>query len=624
MEHEELFGQLGLILTQLRFTRRALEDVERSTARYHGLAFASALQRGPHFSEPPLFGGALKVYVVNINDLAPGGGFGGFMEGLLGGIGRFFGGFFGGLAGGVVSGVSLPVMLGQVERIARLINSILERVLGRFPAKALETAAAPPSTAPPPPPAPPTDLAKMLGDLKDTVNAFTALFQAASTGPAGTGPATAAGTSAAASTAAGRNWLQMLEVTRGVLQGISHVIDSLIVLVPMLLGTLAVLISRLDDIKLALVGVLQFALQNVLLLRGVVLATVFDTVSSAARLGATVLGILATAVDRILASAFNIIGVLLDTAIEAFLFVSTGLKNTVDALLNWATTTLFAVLTTLGDTLVFRVFIHLVQLLPAVIPPLYEMIESVRLSPTERGALAIAASRTILPPAFPGTPSGAIPAFPNPAALLTPPGNLIALRTTFTDASREISTQVGSILGATQGALSDFGKAMDTTAARGEARFSEQLNGKLAALSAHSATLAETLTPEAAPGNPATGLEAIAQAYEGWLTSGGLDRLLGTITDHFRRTPTTAEGTLPSRITEAAATERPRATIDIQDVVIEVAPPTEAAAAPPEAAPAPPPLSDEQILGAVLRAIHDLEERGVTFDPDALLAQLPA
>ena len=617
MEHEELFGQLGLILTQLRFTRRALEDVERSTARYHGLAFASALQRGPHFSEPPLFGGALKVYVVNVNDLAPGGGFGGFMEGLLGGIGRFFGGFFGGLAGGVVSGVALPVMLGQVERIARLIQGILERVLGRFPAKAVEKAAASPSTAPPPPPAPPApplDLAKMLGDLKATVDAFTALFQAASTGPSA-----AAGTSAAASTAAGKNWLQMLEVTRGVLQGISHVINGVILLVPMLLGTLAVLISRLDGIKLALVGVLQFALQNVLLLRGVVLATVFDTVSSAARLGATVLGILATAVDRILASAFNIIGVLLDTAIEAFLFVSTGLKNTVDALLNWATTTLFAVLTTLGDTLVFRVFIHLVQLLPAVIPPLYEMIEGVRLSPKERGALTTAAGRVIMPPAFPGTPSGAIPAFPNPAALLTPPGDLIALRTTFTDASREISTQVGNILGATQGALTDFGKAMDTTAARSEARFSEQLNGKLAALSSHATTLAETLTPEVAPGNPATGLEAIAQAYEGWLTGGGLDRLLGTITDHFRRTPT-----LPSRITEAAATERPRATIDIQDVVIEVAPPTEEATPPPEAPPAPPPLTDEQILGAVLRAIHDLEERGVAFDPDALLAQLPA
>src|SRR5512140_1463145 len=123
---EEIITQLGLILGQLRFTRRAVEDIERSTARYGGFSFATALAAGPRFGEPPMVNGALKVYVININDLAPGSGIGGFLEGLLGGIGRFFGGFLGGIVGGTISGVALPYIIAQMDRITARIERILQ------------------------------------------------------------------------------------------------------------------------------------------------------------------------------------------------------------------------------------------------------------------------------------------------------------------------------------------------------------------------------------------------------------------------------------------------------------------------------------------------------------------
>src|SRR4051812_36846806 len=125
---DDLVQEIGLLLTQLRYARRSLEDIERSTARYASFAFASALAAGPRFGEPPMFGGALKVYVVNINDLAPGGGVAGLLEGLLGGIGRLFGGFFGGLVGGTIGGVALPYMIHQVEKIAASVERIVKQL----------------------------------------------------------------------------------------------------------------------------------------------------------------------------------------------------------------------------------------------------------------------------------------------------------------------------------------------------------------------------------------------------------------------------------------------------------------------------------------------------------------
>jgi len=129
---DELISQIGLLLTQLRFARRALEDIERSTARYGGVTFAVAVAAGPKFGEPPLLSGALKVHVTNINDLTAGGSVG-FFEGILGGIGRFFGGLAGGFAGGIIGGVSLWVWVGKLQDIVKGVNGILDRLGMRGP-----------------------------------------------------------------------------------------------------------------------------------------------------------------------------------------------------------------------------------------------------------------------------------------------------------------------------------------------------------------------------------------------------------------------------------------------------------------------------------------------------------
>src|SRR6516165_8244974 len=124
---DDLLTAIGLLLTQLRVARRALEDIERSTARYNSFAFASALSAGASFGAPPMFGGALKVWIVNINDLAPGAG-DGFLEQLLGGLGRFLGGLGGGALGGILGGWKLPDMIGQIQKIADTVERILIRL----------------------------------------------------------------------------------------------------------------------------------------------------------------------------------------------------------------------------------------------------------------------------------------------------------------------------------------------------------------------------------------------------------------------------------------------------------------------------------------------------------------
>jgi hypothetical protein len=594
---EEIITQLGLILTQLRFTRRAVEDIERSTARYGGFTFATALAAGPRFGEPPMVSGALKVYVVNINDLAPGGGIGGFLEGLLGGIGRFFGSFFGGLVGGTISGVSLPFMIGQLNRLAERIERILTLVgVGTRPATAATPEPARAETA-----GGGLNLTATLAQVERVVNTFTALFQAASTGPEA-----AARTSSFPSTPGGERWLAMLTTASAILTGIAHVVDGLVLLVPILIGALAFVITRLDDVKLAFMDMLQFVLRNVLLLRGVVLTTLFDTVAAAARLGANVLGILATAVERILGSLFTMVGTLLDVAVSAIRFVANGLQRTIDALLRWLVETAFVVLTRLGDTLVFRFIVHVVQLLPGIIPPLWEL----KFGKTFTGSIS---APPLGPPAFPGA-LAPLPAFPDLAAIITP--SATAFGTSVTTAAGTLTREMRGIFGAGGSALAGLSGSLERAAA-GEARASERLGEHYRTVRDRSRDFAAALTPavEASRREPATGFEAIAQAYESWLGTGGLDTLLGTITEHFRRGPTTgaaAATSLPGTVATGAVGERPRATIEIDAITIELAPPpTGAAAATTGGVSSITPEQPEQVsLSMLTELFHELEERG--------------
>ena len=147
-----------------------------------------------------------------------------------------------------------------------------------------------------------------LRSLSEVLREVASVFRAAASG----GP-----TAAPAATSSVHTYLDLV-------RGIANVVDGLILLVPLLIGALASFLLRLRDIQFAIVDMLQFGLRNVLLLRAAVLAIVLDTLSLAGRLAASVVGIVATAVDTVLESVFRVIHAGLVAVLAVVRIVSTG------------------------------------------------------------------------------------------------------------------------------------------------------------------------------------------------------------------------------------------------------------------------------------------------------------
>lgn len=620
---DELSGQMGLILTQLRLTRRALEDIERSTSRYSGFAFAGALSAGAGFGQPPMVSGALRVFVVNINDLTAGGGLGGFFEGLLGGVGRFFGGLVGGIVGGTIGGVALPVMIWKLEEIVGHIRAILAALGITGGAPAVSAAPSAPTVAPAPQPAGPT-LAEQLRDVRATVNTFTALFEAASSGPGSTaGAEAAARRSSFPLTAGGERWLAMMQSAQNIIDGLTRVINGLILLVPILMGSLTLLLSRLDVIKLAVLEILQFIMRNVFLLRGVILVTVFDTVAAAARLTGGLLGVIGNAVAQVLSALFRMIGSVLQAAVAGFRFVATGLQNTINSLLLWLLDTLWVVLTNLGELRIFRVLVHVISILPAVLIPLYELLRgsSPPLTSTQIGLLQ-AAARTPIPgpgPVPTGMPSTSLPNFPNVADLIASTPMVESLERAVNSASTALVTEVRGVFGTLETMLSRLGAQLDEAGRRESLIEGTPIAENLRLVERRSADLANALSQSttAARNRPRTGLETIAQAYERWLNEGGLNLVLDNMTRHFQETPPADVGSVPKRIV-GEPVDRPRASVDIQDVTIEIEPPRAPRVEPLPLAPPLPRRQPELAQGGFMR-LHILRQRGFQGDPEELV-----
>ena len=144
-------------------------------------------------------------------------------------------------------------------------------------------------------------------------------------------------------------------------RGIANVVDGLILLVPLLIGALASFLLRLQDIQFAIVDLLQFGLRNVLLLRAAVLAIVLDTLSLAGRLAASVVGIVAAAMDTVLDSVFRVIHTGLIAVLGVVRIASTGVKSTIDSLMLFLRDGVGALLIFLGSLRVFQLVFHLAQ-----------------------------------------------------------------------------------------------------------------------------------------------------------------------------------------------------------------------------------------------------------------------
>jgi hypothetical protein len=625
VNEEALLGQMGLILTQLRYARRAIEDIERSTARYNSYAFASALNAGAHFGEPPMFNGALKVYVNNIHDLEPGGGVGSLIQGLLGGIGGFFGNFIGGVPGGFLAGTAFPRMVEHIVKAVtdmqaslKTIGAIMERVGGSTKATA---------ASPPVPGAAPV-VAGATPTLMQVLEAFTALFKAAGTGNGKELSAALGGMDSQAK--------PLLTMVNTMLESIERVLNGVIILIPVAVGAIASLITKIDDIKLAILGVMQFILRNVFLVRGIVVVTIFETLAAIARMGAGLLQTLGTAVERILASAFSVAGSVLQLVVTGLGFVAGAIQRTVNALLPWVVKTVDVILGVIARSPIFGLLAHIIRILPALLPALNTVLNGSAAPPlsNEKKLNDLADEKF---PQF-GGPAGAIGGalkidpMPDIAAAITSADQIAKLQESVTSAASSISAALKTSVDASSTLLLDTGKAFAAAAGPGEIVQRATFQARLGEVAKNADAVAAALTnaKTAAETQSGTGaLREIANAYEKWLvTDGGLQSMVGEVNKGIIKTGKDGPNGLLGQITGGQNAARtvigPRAVIDIDAIEITLNPAT-----------VPPPGgkvsidSRPQGVGASVAYVnhlelqHDLEERGVSLDPGAAYTQVP-
>jgi hypothetical protein len=572
---EEIVTQLGLILSQLRFTRRAVEDIERSTARYGGLSFAQALAAGPKFGEPPMFAGALRVYVVNIDDLAPGSGIGGFLESLLGGVGRFFGGFFGGLAGGTIGGLALADVISDLAKLADAIDNILERLgIGKqkkeVPADAKKGEKVPPAAG--------MDLGDTLKALSDTLDKITPFFVAASQGPEKEKTKKLEPPDDA--------WTNMLKLAHTILTDIDRVVKGLILLIPLLIGALAWLVVKLDTLKAAFLELVQFILKNALLLRGVALAVIFDTLAQVAKLANDVLKILKDAVVAIVDSVFKILEAVISIALRAIEILAKAVSLVISALTDWLAGPLMEILSRIANSLLFRFLIHIMKVLPAILPPLYELVrekgdkdkgilESPPLGPDQLKKLEDAAAMAVPQPAVASAAAKAVTdlKFPDFATILTKNADIFALQKLFSDTSAQvmtIKTELANVFTTAQDAVTKLETALKNAAAEGEKKFNEKLTAHIKVAKDTATELAKVLDPAiaAAKKKKETGLEIIAQRYEEWVKGGGMKLVLDQVGKFFSEPP--GKAAAEDIVSKGKIDAKVPVTVEIGDVTIEI------------------------------------------------------
>ncbi|MGY1694626.1 hypothetical protein ACI780_06885 [Geodermatophilus sp. SYSU D00814] len=598
---DELIGQLGLLLTQTRFARRALEDIERATSTYGTFAFTSVIAAGPRFGAPPLFDGALKVHVVNIGDLAPGGGFGDFLSGLLGGIGSFLGNLPGGLIGGTLSSYQLVRSLPTIDSITGRVERILARIGTGEPTEdepaATSTGRGGPVGG--------SGLVAQLEQIRSAVNGLTGLFLAAGQG-AGAAPAVLPATPEA------DRWQRLLDSLLPVLAAIGRVVDGLVIGLPLLVGSLASVITRLADIRLAIAETLRFALRVALLVRGAITVTAFDTLALVARMGVTVVQVLGSAVAGVVSSIFVTVREAALAVLELGAVLGDAAKTTVDRLLGWVVPTVDTVLRNLGDLRVFRVITHVVRILPAILPPIYELKTDRPMESTAVEALRAAAAPFLEPLTAGAAALPAPPSLPDFRAVLTDPAMVERATIAFNRVEQSAIEGLEMTTEAAQQGLRSLATRLDA-AALAETRLSDATLGeRMRAVAAQSEALAgQVVVPEVTPSR--TGLEVIATAYEHWLQAGGLDSLLGSITRHFAGE--TGRAGVPRALVEGEM-DRPRATVQIDEVVVEITPAAPAGGAAGEVAPAPvqvlepPPVLVPDDMSQYRRMLFDDRLRG--------------
>ena len=132
------------------------------------------------------------------------------------------------------------------------------------------------------------------------------------------------------------------------------------------------------------------------------------------------------------------------------------------------------------------------------------------------------------PPPSPGAPASSttIAAFRDLADKLLPAAAEAAIVGRVDSMGKTMSTEAGTSFGAVQGAFESIGKKMQDTVGTLDKGLDRTLTDRLATAKGHAQQLADSLkvAEDASKQRPETGLEAIAKAYESWLSGGGLRR----------------------------------------------------------------------------------------------------
>jgi hypothetical protein len=545
---DDVILQMGLLLNQLRYTRHALEGIERATTRYAGLALQMTGGSTP-WGAPPMFEGSLKVYVVNISDLTAGQAVGDVVAGVLGGAGRFLGGFAGGAVGGFRSALAFPALVRHLDSIM----SSLDRILARIGTASGNSAASS------------TSILDQAGSIAALLREVTALFTGAVAAPAGDSATGSAGSITAS-----------LGPALALAQAANRLVDGLIIAVPILVGAIGWLLNNMNGIELAILDLMGFALRAGLLLRAAILGIVLDTLALVGQLAATTMGLIITALDTIIPAAFRLLVVGLDSSLTVLQVASSGLARLVDGLMRWLRDGLGSMLIFIGTLRVFRLLEHLVQIAPAVLPAIARL-KGTPLTVDETKALSSAAGTAALGGRSGGVTVPTISAAPDVVGLAMPPAARAALLGAVSRFGDSVRAEAHTGLAATQSMLGGIGTTMRSAVDGLDANLNNQIaqRAQAAGNDVSSLTAAMEQARQAARTSPRTGLEAIAGAYESWLHDGGMRTLMSEITEHLRTAPTggsDVERSIPGRTVSAVLADAGdrRVVVQIGEVVIEL------------------------------------------------------
>jgi hypothetical protein len=540
---ELLVTQMGLMLTETRSTRRALEGIERAVTRSMPIGLlVGAGSAIAALGAPPLFEGALKVYVVNIGDMvAEGGGLLDVIGGVFGAAGRFLGGVVGGAVGGTAAGVLLMFAIKDIAKIAESADSIMRQLVTPGGDK----------------PGEPT-LRQNLEDLRGILLDVKGLFVTAGEGPGGASPGLA-------------------ESLNPVVQGLvaaTRIVNGLVVLIPFAIGAMAWLFEHLRELMSGIAEAVAFAFRMALLLRAAVIAVVVDTVTLAVKLADEVLPILRDGLVTILKAVFELIEAIARAFMEVLVAIGPKLSEFADGLMKFLRDGVGAFLTAIGDSVVMRFLIAFANMLPGLVS-LLAAAGGVTLNPAQAADLAAARAAAGSLPSGSGPVSTAPIAFPNLGRIIDKTVQDDVVKA-ITDGAAAATKATNTVFDSARDTAVQAGKKINDTLAGANAGLDARLKDRVAEANKAAAGTDEALRSFRTT-QPTTGpFTEIATAYEAWFTGGGLNRVMNDFGKTFQ-SEVSAQGAAGPLGQAAAAQVPPTGTadvvVDIDKVIIDLVPP---------------------------------------------------